>query len=240
MRKIFIVFVALIPLTAGAPARAQEGTLKLPPFKKVKLQNGLTVLLMEQKEGPLVSFSLIVKSGAVADPAGKEGLAALTAGLLRKGTKTRTADQLSGELDFIGGTLGLSATTDYTAGMAEFVKKDIAKGLDLFADVVLNPTFPQDEVTKMQRQRVDEVKADKDEAIGVIGLYYNSFLFGSHPYARSAFGDERSLAAITRADVERFYQTFYTPSNSILAAVGDFDAAEMERMLAAKFGAWPA
>ena len=240
MRKIFIVFVALIALMASAPARAQEGTLKLPPFKKVKLQNGLTVLLMEQKEVPLVSFSLIVKSGAVADPAGKEGLAALTAGLLRKGTKTRTADQLSGELDFIGGTLFMNAIPDYTMGGAEFVKKDIAKGLDLFADVLLNPTFPQDEVTKLQRQRIDEVKADKDQAGGVIGLYYNSFLFGKHPYGRPADGDERSLAAITRADVERFYQTFYTPSNSILVAVGDFDTAEMERMLTAKFGAWPA
>jgi predicted Zn-dependent peptidase len=240
MRKIFIVFVALIALTASAPSRAQEGVLKLPPFKKVKLQNGLTVLLMEQKEVPLVSFSLIVKSGAVADPAGKEGLAALTAGLLRKGTKTRTADQLSGELDFIGGTLFMTAIPDYTMGGAEFVRKDIAKGLDLFADVLLNPTFPQDEVTKMQRQRIDEVKAEKDQAGGVIGLYYNSFLFGQHPYARVAFGDERSLAAVTRADVERFYQTFYTPSNAILAAVGDFDTAEMERMLTAKFGAWPA
>jgi predicted Zn-dependent peptidase len=241
MRKIFIAFVALVALVAaGVPARAQDGTLKLPPFKRVKLQNGLTVLLMEQKEVPLVSFSLIVKSGAVADPAGKEGLAALTAGLLRKGTKTRTADQLSGELDFIGGTLFTSAIPDYTMGAAEFVKKDIAKGLDLFADVLLNPTFPQDEVAKLQRQRIDEVKADKDAAGGVIGLYYNSFLFGQHPYARPAFGHEQSLAAITRADVERFYQTFYTPSNSILAVVGDFEAAEMERMLTAKFGAWPA
>jgi zinc protease len=248
MRKFIAVLIALFVVLAAVPARAQQptppsqpqgGGLKLPPYKKVKLKNGMTVLLMQQREVPLISFNFIVKSGAVADPAGKEGVASMTAGLLRKGTKTRTADQISGELDFVGGTLNADAVHDYTTGTAEFVRKDIAKGLELLSDVLLNPTFPQGEVAKLQSQSIDAVKAAKDEAFGVVGVYYNSFLFGTHPYGRPADGDERSLAAITRADVERFYQTHYTPSNTILAAVGDFDAAEMERMLSEKFGAWP-
>lgn len=229
------VALALLP----APARAQEAALRLPPFKRVKLRNGMTVLLMEQREVPIVSFNFIVKAGSVADPAGREGVASLTADLLRKGTKTRTADQLSTELDFVGGTLGADATYDYTVGTAEFVKKDAAKGIELLSDVLLNPTFPEAEVKKLQTQTIDFVKAAKDEAAGVIGAYYNAFLFGRHPYGRPAFGDERSLAAVTRADVEKFYQTYYTPSNVILAAVGDFDSAEMERMLTERFGAWP-
>ena len=241
LKKIAIIALSLVVLlpAAALPARAQEAALKLPPFKKVKLKNGLTVLLMEQREVPIISFNFIVKSGSVADPAGKEGLASLTAELLRKGTKTRTADQLSGELDFIGGTLGAFTNYDYTFGTAEFVKKDIAKGLELLSDVLLNPTFPQDEVKKLQTQNIDEIKASKDEAAGVIGAYYSSFLFGKHPYGRPSYGDERSLAAVARADVEKFYQTYYTPSNTILAVVGDFDTAEMERMLSEKFGAWP-
>ena len=237
--KRSIVFLLLF-VAVSVPTYAQGGALKLPPHKKVKLKNGLTVILMEQKEVPIISFNFIVKSGSVADPAGKEGLATMTAGLLRKGTKARTADQISNELDFVGGTLGAGANYDYTVGTAEFVKKDIAKGLDLLSDVLLNPTFPQDEVAKLQRQRIDAVKAAKDEASGVIGSYYASFLFGTHPYARPSGGDEKSLAAITRGDVERFYQTYYTPSNTTLAVVGDFNAPEMEAMLNAKFGAWPA
>ena len=237
-RSLIFSTLFLTLLLAAPPALAQESALKLPPHKKVTLKNGMTLLLMEQHEVPIVSFSFIVKSGATADPAGKEGLASMTAGLLRKGTKTRTADQLSAELDFIGGLLGAAATPDYTAGSAEFVKKDLAKGLELLSDVMLNPTFPTEEFTKLQRQRVDAIRAAKDEAQGVIGNYFNSYLFGGHLYGRPSEGSEKSIAALAREDVTRFYQTHYVPSNVILAVAGDFATAEMEKMLTDRFGAW--
>ncbi|MFP5262535.1 MAG: M16 family metallopeptidase [Blastocatellia bacterium] len=239
-RLLALSLVSLLVTSSPAPAGAQGGSLKLPPYRKVTLKNGMTVLLMEQHEVPIINFNLIVRAGSAADPAGKEGLASVTAELLRKGTKTRTADQIAAELDFIGGRLDASATSDYTIGLAEFVKKDIGKGLDLLADVALNPTFPQDEVVKLTRQRVDGVKADKDQAENVIGAYFNAYLYGNHPYGRPTGGDEKSLAAITRDDVARFYKTYYAPSAAILAAVGDFNSAEMERALADKFGAWNA
>jgi predicted Zn-dependent peptidase len=241
MKRLFILSLAiLLALSAAAPAAQENGGLKLPPYKKVKLKNGMTLLLMEQKEVPIISFNYIIRAGSIADPAGKEGVASLTAGLLRKGTKTRSADQISAELDFIGGLLGAGATFDYTAGTAEFIKKDINKGLELLADVLLNPTFPQDEVSKMLKQRIDGIKSAKDQAQGVIGTYYNSYLFGSHPYGRPTGGDEKSLAAITRDDVQKFYQGYYSPSSTIMAVVGDFDSTEMERMITEKFGAWAA
>ncbi|MGA9770296.1 MAG: pitrilysin family protein [Blastocatellia bacterium] len=240
--KRLIAFALVILFAAGAtaaPAKAENGTLRLPPYRKVKLRNAMTVLLMEQREVPIISFSFIVKAGSVADPAGKEGLASLAAGLLRKGTKSRSADQIASDLDFIGGVLQTNANPDYTSGAAEFVKKDIRRGVDILADVMMNPTFPQDEVAKMLTQRIDEIKAAKDQAQAVIGNYFNAYLYGSHPYGRPTDGDEKSLAAITRDDVQKFYQTYYTPSNSILAVAGDFNSAEMEQMLADKLGAWP-
>jgi len=241
MRQTLIILLAiLLTLSIAAPIEAKDGELKLPPYRRVTLKNGMTLLLMEQHEVPIISFNFIVKAGSVADPAGKEGLASLTAGLLRKGTKSRSADQISAELDFIGGQLRADATTDYTSGAAEFMKKDIGKGLDLLSDVLLNPTFPQTEVTKMLKQRIDEIKAAKDQAQAVIGTYFNAYLYGSHPYGRPTEGDERSLAAITRETVVKFYETYYTPGNTILAAVGDFNLAEMERMLAEKLSDWPA
>lgn len=224
--------------SSAAPASAQGGALKLPPYKKVKLKNGMTVLLMEQHEVPIISLNFILRAGSIADPPGKEGLAAVTSGLLRKGTKTRSADQLSAELDFIGGQLGAGATFDYTTGTAEFIKKDIDKGLDLLSDILLNPTFPQDEVTKLLKQRIDGVASAKDSADAVLGTYFASYLYGSHPYGRPTGGDEKSLAAITRDDVVRFYQTHYAPSGAILAVAGDFNSEEMERRLTEKFGAW--
>jgi len=238
-RGFALVVLALFVLSTAAPAAAQGGALKLPPYKKIKLANGMTVLLMEQHEVPLVSLNFIVRAGSIADPGGKEGVASLTAALLRKGTKMRTADQFSTELDFIGGTFFTFASFDNSSGGAEFVKKDLTKGLELVADAIVNPTFPEEEVTKLLKQRIDGIKASKDQAGGVITTYYNAYLYGSHPYGRPAGGDEKSLAGITRADIASFYQTYYTPSNTILAVVGDFGTAEMEKMLGEKFGAWP-
>ncbi|HLG16434.1 MAG TPA: pitrilysin family protein [Blastocatellia bacterium] len=240
MKKLFILSLAVfVAASSAVPARAEDG-LKLPPHKKLKLKNGMTVLLMEQHEVPIISFNVIVKAGSTADPAGKEGTASLCAGLLRKGTRTRTADEISNELDFVGGQLGATATYDFTGGTAEFLKKDITKGLDLLSDVLINATFPADEVTKLLKQRIDGIKAAKDRAQGVIGTYFAGYLYGDHPYARPSGGDEKSLAAITRDDVAKFYEAHYTPPNMILAVVGDFSTAEMEKMLADKFGAWPA
>jgi len=230
----------LLAVALAVPAQAQTGSLKLPPYRKTKLPNGMTLLLMEQHEVPIISFDFIVKAGSVADPAGKEGLAQMTASLLRKGTKTRSADQISEQLDFIGGYFGASAAEDYSGGSAEFLKKDIAKGLDLLADVLRNPTFPEEEVEKLRKQRIDGIKAAKDRAQGVIGTYYEAYLYGSHPYGRPGGGDENSLAAITRDDVAKFYDTHYIPGNVILAVAGDFQTAEMEQWLAQHFGEWTA
>ena len=239
MKRFFIfALVVLFGTFAVSPASAENGALKLPAFKKVVLNNGLTLLLMEQHEVPIISLNFIVRAGSVADPDGKQGAASVTAALLRKGTKSRTADQISNELDFIGGQLDAGATFDYSNGTAEFVRKDIAKGLDLLADILLNPTFPQDEVTKLLKQRVDEIKAAKDDAQSVIGNYFRAYLYGQHPYGRPTGGDETSVAAITRADILSFYQTSYSPRNTILSVVGDFEATAMEQAVRAKFGDW--
>ncbi|HWQ32817.1 MAG TPA: pitrilysin family protein [Blastocatellia bacterium] len=239
MKKMLVrnLLLIVLLLTFASAVFAQQA-LRLPPYKKVKLSNGLTVMLMEQHEVPLISFSVLVRAGAVNDPPGKDGLSSVTADLLRKGTRTRTADQLSSELDFIGGTLDFGAGHDVVIGSAEVMKKDLKAGLDLLGDVLQNPVFPQAEVTRLLSQRIDAVRQQKDQAQLVIGSYFDAFLFGAHPYARPVTGDERTLAAITRADVVKFYESNYGPQVTSLAVVGDFNAAEMERLLADRFGAW--
>lgn len=235
-----LAVVTLLAVPTSAQTTAAGSGLKLPAYKKLILKNGLTILLMEQHEVPIVSFSFIVKTGAIADPEGKDGLASLTASLLRKGTKTRTADQVAADLDFIGGQFDADASSDYTSGSAEFLKKDLNTGLDLLADVLLNPTFPEAEVTKMLAQRIDGIKAEKDEARGVIGSYYQSYLYGKHPYGRPTDGDESSLTRIQREDAVKFFETYYAPGNTILAVAGDFSTPEMEKLLAQRFSGWKA
>ena len=236
------LIASVICSTAIAQTASQNGmttsTMKLPQYRKTKLPNGLTLLLMERHNLPLVTFQVLVKSGSTSDPAGEEGTASVTAALLRRGTKLRTADQFSQDLDFIGGAFGASAASEYTDVSAEFMKKDLDKGLDLLSEALLAPVFPEPEVTKLLRQRTDALKAAKDQAAGVIGAYYSAFLFGNSPYARPTTGDEQSIGRIHRDEVVKFYETYYKPGNTIFAVVGDFDSAQMEKEISGKFGSW--
>jgi zinc protease len=239
-RSFTLAALLFILLSCAAPALAQTAPLSLPPYKKVVLKNGLTLLLMEQHEVPIISLAAVIKAGSVTDPAGKEGTAAIVAALLRRGTSTRSADQFAEELDFIGASLSAGAGVDVTSVSAEFMKKDTARGLELVSDALLHPAFAQDEVTKQVKQRVDGIKAAKDRAAGVIGAYYNGYLYGKHPYGRPTSGDETSLAAMTRDDVVKLYTTHYVPGATVMAVVGDFAVADMEKQLTALFGTWPA
>lgn len=237
-RVAVFALLTLAPILTARPA-ATPG-LHLPAHKRVVLPNGLTLLLVEQRGIPLMSFAVLVKAGATSDPAAREGLASVTVDLLRKGTKTRTSEKFSGELDFIGGAYETSTSSDFTNVSAEFMSKDVRQGLDLLADALLHPVFSQEEVAKLLRQDIDGVRSEKDEARSVLPTYFNAYLYGAHPYGRPASGDETSLAAITRDDVTRFYETNYTPGNTIIAAAGDFQAPEMQKLLTERFGGWAA
>jgi zinc protease len=234
--RLLAIFGFVLLVCPATPAQS----LHLPPHEKVVLKNGLTVLLMEKRGVPLINVFALVKTGAGADPAGQEGLASVTAGLLRKGTKTRTAQQFSADLDYIGGSFGADAGSDFTNISAEFLTKDLVKGLELFSDALLHPTFPQTETDKILAQSLDGVKSAKDEPQAVLGLYYNGYLYGTHPYGRPSDGDELSLKRIQRDAIMKFYETNYAPGNTILGVAGEFDAAEMRKKLEETLGAWPA
>jgi predicted Zn-dependent peptidase len=232
-----LVLAGAALLTSSAD---QAQSLRLPPHEKVVLKNGLTVLLLEKHGVPMINLYAIVKSGAAADPAGQEGLASVTAGLLRKGTRSRTAQQFAADLDYIGGTFDADAGADFSSVSAEFLTKDLSKGLELFSDALLHPTFPQAEVEKLLAQDLDGVKGAKDDPQSVLGLYYYGYLFGTHPYGRPSGGDEVSLKHIQRDAVAKFYERNYAPGNTLLAVAGEFDAAEMRKKLEEALGAWPA
>ncbi len=236
----FLVAMLIVCLATASFAPLRAEALRMPTHEKVVLKNGLTVLLLVKHGVPLVNVSTIVKSGAAADPVGQEGLANITVELLRKGTKTRTAQQFAADLDFIGGSLEAEATSDYSVVNVEFLTKDLARGLELFSDALLHPTFPEDETTKLLAQSADAIRAAKDDPQSVILPYYTGYLYGAHPYARSTSGDEVSLTKIRRDDVAKFYEANYAPSNTIIAIAGEFNADEMKSELEQAFGAWPA
>jgi zinc protease len=237
-RGIYPLLLAMCVLAAATGLPAQS--IHLPPHEKIVLKNGLTVLLLEKHGVPIVNFVALVKTGAAADPVGQEGLASITAELLRKGTEKRTAQQFAADLDYTGGSFEADAGADYSSVSGEFLNKDISKGLELYADALLHPVFPQPEVDKLLAQSLDAVRAAKDEARSVLATYFNGYLFNGIGYGRTADGDELSLKRIRRDAILKFYETNYAPGNTILAIAGDFQSAEMKKKLEETFSAWPA
>lgn len=223
--------------TIDVPRQSADG-FDLPPYRRAVLANGLVVLLMEQHEAPIVSTLLTVRSGAAADPAGKYGLAALTAELLTQGTTTRNAAQIATEVDFLGGQLAATADHDSTTIAAEFLAKDVDKQLELVADVSLHPSFPADEVDRVKQQRLAELAAMPEDARTYANAQFEAAVFAGTPYGHPAVGTRKCVEAITRDDVAGFYGANYSPGNAVLAVAGDFTADTMLEKVRATFGSW--
>jgi zinc protease len=236
----FSSLVALFALTCFFSTTALAQTLHLPPHEKIVLKNGLTLLLLEKPGVPMIDVFAIVKTGSASDPAGQSGVASATAGLLRKGTAKRTAQQFAADFDFIGGGYQAEAGSDYSVVAAEFLAKDMDHGFELVFDPLMHPAFPQAEVDKFLAQSLDGVRAAKEDPLSVIQVYFDAYLYGTHPYGRYPVGDEISLKRIQREAIVKFYDANYAPGNTIVAIAGDFPAAELRAKAIAMLESWPA
>src|SRR5262249_25781642 len=147
-----VVKALALLLVLGGVASAAD-TLGLPPVTRTTLQNGLRVVVAEYRELPLVEAYVMVGAGAAQDPPGKEGVAALTAGALRRGTKRLSAMDLARAIETLGGEIDANAGTDGTIVTAEFLSKDFAEGLDLLRQVLLEPAFAKDEVRRLRDEQ---------------------------------------------------------------------------------------
>jgi zinc protease len=239
MKKKLVIFL-LISVMAAAVA-AQEGS---PPSQTLgvrrELPNGLVWLFSEQRSLPLVSVNLTIKGGVLRDPAGKAGLANLTALLLTQGTKKRSATEIAQEADFLGAKLGASGSDDYTSASLTVLKKDLQPGLDLLKDIVLNPAFSKEEIKRKVTQLKATFKTDEDEPGIVASRAFHRQLFGKNPYAHPPKGTPEGLTAIDQKDLADFHGKFYRPNNTILTIVGDLSQEEAEGWVAKTFGDWKA
>ncbi len=219
---------------------AQQGNvepIQLPPIKIATLENGLKVIVIEQPTLPIVQFALRVRVGAIHEPTDRTGLATFTALMLRQGTTNRTADEISESIDFVGGSLGASADVERTDVTARVLKKDLHVGLDLLADIVQNPNFPEKEMGIIRNQLLASVRRMRDDPEELAAAHLDFALFGTiHPLGRAM--SEQSLNAITRDDLITFHGMYYRPNNSVLAVAGDVKTDEIIELVRQAFGAW--
>ena len=225
--------------TANLPKPGADPKFTLPPIEKQKLSNGLEVWLVKQNELPIVSMNMVLKSGGTLDPSDKSGAASMTASLLDEGTKTRTADEIANQLQSIGASVGAGSGWDSANISMSSLTKNLDQALDIFADVTLNPTFPDAELEKYRARLLTSFEQRKVQPNAISDLVYNKLLYGkNHPYSKQLSGDAVSVKGIKRDDLVNFYTANYRPNNAVLIVVGDVDGKTLMPKLEKSFGAW--
>jgi predicted Zn-dependent peptidase len=221
------------------PAAGPTPALKLPEMQKASLTNGLQIVVVEHHELPVVQMQLLINTGSVVDPAEKAGVASLTARLLNEGTAKRTSLQIADELAFLGSMIGASAAYDASQMTMLTLKGHLAATMEIFADVLLNPTFPQQEYDRVQKEVLTSLLQQKDQPTIVANNAFNTLLYGvTHPYGKQIGGTEKSVKSITADDLKNFYSTNYRPNNATLIVVGDITSNEIKKLAEEHLGKW--
>ena len=232
-KNIAVIWVVIIALLVSSQAWS---AIRKP--ERFITKNGMTVLLLERKALPFITVSVSVRAGSVFDPSGLSGLANITADLLTEGTKTRSAKEISEEIDFIGGSLGSTGGIDYASASLKVLSKDSDKGFDLLSDILINPAFAEKEIERSRSQLKAGIISKEDDPSTIAAEAFNKILFGRHPYALPADGSLESLDRIDRSDITSFHEKYYHPNNIIMAVVGDISKRELKKLLKRHFTKW--
>ena len=223
------------PPPPGAPVKAS-----LPSPVERTLANGLRVIVAKSTDLPLVTAELTVRTGGAADPAGRAGLAELTAGLLNKGAGSRSATDVARDIEALGGSLEAGASWDGSQVTLGVMADKLAAAMPIMADVVRRPTFAPEELELARQQSLDSLAVELQQP-GDIGRYVASVaLFGGTPYGHALAGTPASLKAIGRADVVALHDAYYRPDNAVLVLVGDIEPEAGFALAERTFGDWKA
>jgi len=231
---VALAAAALVACVTPAPAApAKSGA-----WVRQTLPNGLQVVVVPTSRLPLVDFRLVARAGSVNDPAGREGLARLTAELLTQGAGRRTAQQLAEDIEFVGGSLNAGAGAEQMVVSAEVLKKDLPLGLELFRDVIVSPRFSEDDFARKKDETLGQIASDKSEPSVIAENAMTRWFWGDSPLGHPAVGWEASVKALTREDVVGFHRRFLVPERSVLVVVGDVQPAALLASLKTVFAGW--
>jgi len=223
------------------PALGTPPELRLPKLQRATLSNGLKVILAERHEVPLVNFWMSTDAGYAADQFATPGTAKLTGALLIDGTWTRNALEINDQAALLGAQLRGYSNLDFSYVRLSALKSKLDPSLDLFADVILNPSFPEADFKREQKLQLDAIQQEQKDPFSMSlrvlpGLIYGPGHAYGHPLTGS--GTAASVQRITRNDLVKFHQTWFRPNNSTLVLVGDTTLAEMTPKLEKLFAGW--
>ncbi|MDZ7342409.1 MAG: insulinase family protein [candidate division KSB1 bacterium] len=223
------------------PATGEAPDVKFPKLQRATLSNGLKIILAERHAIPVVNFNLLVDAGYAADQFGLPGTASLAMNMLDEGTKTRDALQISEELALLGANLGSGSNLDMSTVYLSALKENLDASLNIYADVILNPSFPEKEFVRLQKQQLARIKQEKASPFQMALRVFPRYLYGEgHAYGNSftGSGTEESVSKLTTKDLAKFHQDWFKPNNATLVVVGDIKLNEMVPKLEKLFANW--
>ena len=245
LRAPLVALAASVALFAS-PAQAQFPTTppppapirptRLPPIREATLPNGVHLLVVESHKLPVLSVNMAFRAGDFTNPAGKEGLAGMTAALLTKGGGGRTAEQVSEAIEGVGGTIGAGTGPDVLSVNVNGLSSDKDLIFGLLGDAVARPAFDQKEVDLARTQLLSALRLQNSNPSAIGARMFNRALYGSLPYGKSS--TPASVQAITRDDILGFYRDRVRPRGALLVVAGDIDLATATRLANAAFKGW--
>jgi zinc protease len=210
--------------------------LQFPPFRELALPNGMTLLLVENHEQPSLSISLSFRAGSYYDPAGKEGLSALVAELLTKGTPARDADQIAAAIEGVGGSISASSGDDFLTIATDVLSDHAELAFTLLGDVARKPSFPAEELELARKRFLSALSVELSQPASVAGRAFQRELYGRNPYGRNT--SPESYKAISRDDVVGFASRRIRPGGALLVIAGDITLPRARELVDKTFGTW--
>jgi predicted Zn-dependent peptidase len=247
--RMIALLLAVAAFGLAAPmdsARAKEAPpapeplkkLSFPAYSETKMKNGIELVVVEHHEQPVASIWMAVKAGSVLDPEGKSSLASYTGSLLNKGTKTKDSKALAEWIESVGGTFSASTDEDKTILTVSILSEYLSTAYEYLADIVLNPTFPEDELEEERKRAVTGIEFEKSDPDAMADRHFNAVVYGNHPYAIRPTTE--TVEAVTRDDVVAFHQKNYVANNALIFVVGDVSGKQVKKDIDKYFGKWAA
>ncbi len=226
-------------LKGKAPVNKDTLKVKLPKPYETKLSNGLQVLVLEDHKLPNFNMQMVILSGGLADSDQETGTAQYVANMLREGTKTRSSKQIAEDSERLGATLFSSSGLSSLTGMvtASGLTDNFDQILELFADVILNPSFPADELARLKTRSLGQLRLQRSQPSFLAQEKFSKVMYGSHPAGRFALTAEQ-IQRFTPETLKKFHGAHYMPNNAIFAIVGDVKPAEVVAKLEKTFASW--
>jgi zinc protease len=223
-------------LTPPAPQPPRPVTL--PPIERFTLPNGLPVIVIAKRDVPVVDVQLMVRAGVTDVAPDKMGVAQFVSAMLPKGTRTRDARTIAQTIDTVGGALTVNPSFEATLLSCQALAQHQSTCLTLIADIVSQPTFPQDEMDRVRRELQASVRQRFDDAGGLASAHFQNLLWGDE-HVRGRPMSLRTLEAIERKDLVDWHRAWFVPQNATLVLAGDVDARALRLKLGQAFRTWP-